>query len=219
MTNAIYISTIEAYSGKSVIALGVVNLLVGKTAKIAFFKPIISSEGGEKDPHIDTIASHFNLEMAYEDMFVFTRNEVLRYINAGKEAYIIDTIIQRFKHLQERYDFVVVEGVGGWMVPITARYFSNDLAVDLRLPAIVVAENRLGCLNHIMLTVRAIESAGLKCAGVVLNDLAKESDLAMTTNAEILRSCLTLPILAGFDPAKAELDRRLRQMLPEFHLL
>ena len=80
-------------------------------------------------------------------------------------------------------------------------------------------KNRLGCLNHILLTVRAIESAGLKCAGVVLNDLAKESDLAMTTNAEILRSCLTLPILAGFDPAKAELDRRLRQMLPEFHLL
>ena len=109
--------------------------------------------------------------------------------------------------------FVVVKD------PITARYFSNDLAVDLRLPVIVVAENRLGCLNHILLTVRAIESAGLKCAGVVLNDLAKESDLAMTTNAEILRSCLTLPILAGFDPAKAELDRRLRQMLPEFHLL
>ena len=48
--------------------------------------------------------------MAYQDMFVFTRNEVLRHINAGKEAYIIDTIIQRFKHLQERYDFVVVEG-------------------------------------------------------------------------------------------------------------
>ena len=101
------------------------------------------------------------------------------------------------------------------MVPITTRYFSNDLAVDLRLPVIVVAENRLGCLNHILLTVRAIETAGLKCAGVVLNDLAKEPDLAMTTNAETLRSCLTLPVLACFDPAKAELDPHLRQMIPE----
>ena len=87
------------------------------------------------------------------------------------------------------------------------------------LPVIVVAENRLGCLNHILLTVRAIETAGLKCAGVVLNDLAKEPDLAMTTNAEILRSCLTLPVLAGFDPAKAELGLRLRQMIPEIHEL
>ena len=101
MTNAIYISTIEAYSGKSVIALGVVNLLAGKMARIAFFKPIISSETAEKDAHIDTVSSHFNLGMDYKDMFVFTRNEVLRYINTGKEAHIIDTIIDRFKHLQE----------------------------------------------------------------------------------------------------------------------
>jgi phosphate acetyltransferase len=95
MTNAIYISTIEAYSGKSVVALGVVNLLAGKMAKIAFFKPIISSDSAEKDSHIDVVNSHFNLGMDYQDMFVFTRNEVLRYLNAGKNAFIIDTIIQR----------------------------------------------------------------------------------------------------------------------------
>ena len=101
------------------------------------------------------------------------------------------------------------------MVPITPGYFSNDLAADLRLPVLVVAENRLGCLNHILLTVRAIETAGLKCAGVVLNDLAQESDLAMATNAEILRSCLTLPILAGFDPATNGMTERLSEMIRE----
>src|SRR6188768_1532993 len=101
MTNAIYLTTTEPYSGKSIIALGVMNLLAGKTAKIAFFKPVISNEGSEKDSHIDTIASYFNLSAPYQDMFVFTRNEVLRHINAGNEAYIIDTIIHRFKQLQE----------------------------------------------------------------------------------------------------------------------
>ena len=109
----------------------------------------------------------------------------------------LPSLREGFVRLGVRLDFVAVEGVGGWMVPITPGYFSNDLAADLRLPVLVVAENRLGCLNHILLTVRAIETAGLKCAGVVLNDLAQESDLAMATNAEILRSCLTLPILAG----------------------
>jgi dethiobiotin synthetase len=74
-------------------------------------------------------------------------------------------------------------------------------------------------LNHVLLTVRAIETGGLKCAGVVLNNLAKEPDLAMTTNAEILRSCLTLPVLAGFDPGKAEFGIGLRQMIPEIEEL
>ena len=91
--------------------------------------------------------------------------------------------------------------------------------MDLDLPVIVVAENRLGCLNHVLLTVRAIETGGLKCVGVVLNDLAKEPDLAMTTNAEILQSCLTLPVLAGFDPGKAELGLELRRMIPEIEEL
>ena len=74
------------------------------------------------------------------------------------------------------------------MVPITADYFSSHLAAELGLPVMVVALNRLGCLNHIFLTVRALEAAGLRCAGVVLNDFAAEPDVAMKTNAEILRA-------------------------------
>ena len=95
------------------------------------------------------------------------------------------------------------------------RLFQQRSRGGFGLPVIVVAENRLGCLNHVLLTVRAIETGGLKCVGVVLNNLAREPDLAMTTNAEILRSCLTLPVLAGFDPDKAELGSGLRRMIPE----
>ena len=141
MTNAIYISTIEAYSGKSVIALGVVNLLAGKMAKIAFFKPIISSDSAEKDSHIDTVNSHFNLGMDYQDMFVFTRNEVLRYLNAGKNAFIIDTIIQRFKHLQERYDFVVVEGTDFKAINANVDFLGNiSIAKNLGIPVVIVVK-------------------------------------------------------------------------------
>ena len=75
MTNAIYLTTTEPYSGKSIIALGLVNLLASKTEKIGYFKPVIS-EGAEKDRHLDTISSHFNLNIPYQDMYAFTRNEV-----------------------------------------------------------------------------------------------------------------------------------------------
>ena len=99
MTNAIYLTTTEPYSGKSIIALGLVNLLVGKTAKIAYFKPVISSIGRLKDSHLDTISKHFSLSAAYTDMYVFTHSEVIKHLNAGNESYIIDAIIARFKWL------------------------------------------------------------------------------------------------------------------------
>src|SRR6188768_2653401 len=109
MTNAIYLTTTEPYSGKSIIALGLVNLLAGKTEKIAYFKPVISRDDNSKDNQLQMMAKHFNLTLPYKEMFVFTRNEVVKQVNAGNEAYIIDTIIDRFKKLQEHYDFVVVE--------------------------------------------------------------------------------------------------------------
>ena len=116
MTNAIYLTTTEPYSGKSIIALGLMNLLAGKTEKIAYFKPIISRVRPEEDNILKTIATHFHLAISYQDMYAFTRDEAVHYINSGKEAYLIDTIIGKFKRLQEHHDFIVVEGTDfyGW---------------------------------------------------------------------------------------------------------
>src|SRR5438105_11252974 len=110
MTNAIYLTTTEPYSGKSIIALGLMNLLSSKTEKVAYFKPIISCDRPEKDSHLHTIATYFKLNIPYQDMYVFTRNEILSYVNSGNEAFIIDSIIDKFKRLQEHHEFVVVEG-------------------------------------------------------------------------------------------------------------
>jgi len=211
---SVFVTGTDTGVGKTQFTVWLLKCLRGCGMRCAGYKPICC---GDRDDAVRLQAASSPGLTIDEVNPVWLRTPAAPLTAARAEGRKIDLLALRegFARLSPRFDFVVVEGVGGWMVPITARYFSNDLAVDLRLPVIVVAENRLGCLNHILLTVRAIESAGLKCAGVVLNDLAKESDLAMTTNAEILRSCLTLPILADFDPAKAELDRRLRQMLPE----
>ncbi len=99
MTNAIYLTTTEPFSGKSIIALGLMNLLAGKTEKLAYFKPVVSTQRTQTDTHLDTIAKHFDLKTPYNEMFAFTRDEVVKYQNAGKEAYIIDTVIEKFKKL------------------------------------------------------------------------------------------------------------------------
>ena len=208
MTNAIYISTIEAYSGKSVIALGVVNLLVGKMAKIAFFKPIISSESAEKDTHIDTIASHFNLGMDYKDMFVFTRSEVLRYINAGKEAYIIDTIIQRFKHLQERYDFVVVEGTDFKAANTNVEFVGNiSIAKNLGIPVAIVVKGDGKTAEEIVDTALSATKGFVDEGVQVLTVLANKID---AEKVEIIRTQLAkaLPteIIITFIPRNKELE-------------
>ncbi len=96
-------------------------------------------------------------------------------------------LLSGLARLRQKFDLVIVEGVGGWMVPIRQNYFVSDLAREMNLPVMIVALNRLGCLNHTMLTVRSVEAAGLKCAGVVLNNPPAEADVATSTNADILR--------------------------------
>ena len=132
---------------------------------------------------------------------------------AEKRTLDLGALRDGFARLSARVDFVAVEGVGGWIVPITADYFSSDLAADLRLPVLVVAHNKLGCLNHILLTVCGIAEAGLNCAGVILNDLGAKGDLASQTNADILRRCVPLPILETLDLTSDEIPASLREML------
>src|SRR6201999_2532709 len=72
--------------------------------------------------------------------------------------------------LCSRFSPCAVEGVGGWRTPLAPSYDVRDWARDLALPVVVVALNRLGVLNHTLLTVESIRAAGLTCAGIILNE-------------------------------------------------
>ena len=127
----------------------------------------------------------------------------------------IEPIVKKFLELDHRFECVVVEGVGGWLVPIRTDYFVGDLAAALKLPVIVVAENRLGCLNHTLLTIRSVEAHRLMCAGVILNNFGSTADIASRTNPEVLQQCLSVPIVADFRDDLSEIPDWLRKMLPE----
>lgn len=115
-------------------------------------------------------------------------------------------LIEKLRALEERFDSVIVEGVGGWLVPIRRDFFVADLAALMKLPVLVVTMNRLGCLNHTALTVRSVIAHGLVCAGVVLNSPEGASDIASTTNADILRQILEVPIVSSLPGAAAGLS-------------
>jgi len=127
----------------------------------------------------------------------------------------IELIVKKFLELDHRFECVVVEGVGGWLVPIRADYFVANLAAALKLPVIVVAQNRLGCLNHALLTIRSVDAHGLMCVGLVLNNFGITADIASKTNPEVLQRCLSVPLLADFRDDLSEIPYWLRKMLPE----
>lgn len=107
----------------------------------------------------------------------------------------IDAIKRAFSLIRENRRSLLVEGVGGWRVPIVGRYFVSDLARELELPVLVVVSNRLGAINHTLLTVERIRADGLQCAGIVLNNIDAGEDIVATTNRSVLEEHSGTPIL------------------------
>jgi dethiobiotin synthetase len=104
-------------------------------------------------------------------------------------------LLAGYHRLAAQHAHVLVEGAGGWEVPIAPNYRISDLAADLGLPVILVAGNRLGALNHIILSVNAIRARGLICAGIVMNQLEDEMDMAMITNKGVVEDLTGAPLL------------------------
>ncbi len=141
MNKAIYIATSESNSGKSIVVLGLMRMLLGKTAKVGYFRPIIDDvKKGKLDNHINTVISQFDLDLKAKDAFAFTRTEFINKRTNGKEGEIIDTIIEKYKVLEEQNDFMLVEGTDfsgeGSAIELDANVL---IAKNLGIPAIIVS--------------------------------------------------------------------------------
>ncbi|NMH87173.1 phosphate acetyltransferase [Flavivirga algicola] len=156
MSKGIYVATIEPNSGKSVVVLGLMRMLLGKTAKVGYFRPIIEDlEAGEMDNHINTVMSHFELDINYKKTFAYTRNQVLDLYNQGKSGEVIDEIIKKYKNLEERFDFVLVEGTDFSHENSSLELDINILiSKNLGLPVIIVSQGDKKALKEIVDSVQ-----------------------------------------------------------------
>jgi dethiobiotin synthetase len=127
---------------------------------------------------------------------VWLRPPLAPYAAAMLENRPIDiNAVQKAYHdLAANHDLVLVEGAGGLLVPILRDYNFRDLAVDLKLELILVAPNRLGVINHVLLSAESIASAGLRLDLLILNELDTEPTLAAQTNPSILGELLNVPL-------------------------
>ena len=135
-------------------------------------------------------------------------------VAAQREGISIDParIKELFAASCRRHDSVLVEGAGGLLVPVTDRLLTIDLVKQLALPLIIVGRLSLGAINHMLLTVREAERAGLAVAGIILNQTEQEHGLAEQTNPAIICRFTDAPLL-GIMPFVPESDRRDRQTL------
>jgi phosphate acetyltransferase len=141
MSKAVYIATIEPNSGKSIVVLGMMRMLLGKVARVGYFRPIIDDlAAGEIDNHINTVISHFELDINFKKAYAYTRSEVLQKYNQGKSGEIIDEIIRKYKSLEERFDFILVEGTDFSDEGNIIEFDINVIiAKNLGIPAVIVA--------------------------------------------------------------------------------
>ena len=142
MSKAIYVTSSESNSGKSVVTLGLMNLLLGKISKIAYFRPVIRENDVHlQDTYIQTMLTHFGIDTPYNDCFAFTYNEFLRYRSENNNSFLIDTIINKYKKLEDAYDFVLVDGMDFEGEGASFEFSSNvEIAKNLSIPMILVSK-------------------------------------------------------------------------------
>lgn len=181
MNKGIYIATMESHSGKSMISLGLMRTLLGKTGKVGYFRPIINDlPKGSKDNHIDTVISYFGLKLPYEDSYAFTRSQVIQMRNEGKSGEIIDSIIRKYKKLEENYDFILVEGSDFSGEGSVFEFDVNVLiAKNLGIPAIIVSSGKdktwEELLGSMQMAYRSFNEKDVKVLAMVCNKIQDEN--------------------------------------------
>ena len=149
-------------------------------------------------------------ELSIEEVTPVSYSAPLAPIEAARlEGRTFDPseILPTFERLHRTHRSLLVEGVGGWIVPLTKDYSSADLAKAMGLPVLLVVRNKLGALNHTLLTLESIASHGLTCGGIVLNNHPDDAgDLAAEGNRRLLPELTKIPILFEISTGQTEID-------------
>jgi dethiobiotin synthetase len=162
--------------GKTLIACALLRAFAARGRRVVGMKPVAAGvtwgEGGWRNEDVAALAEASNVQAAREWINPYLlAAPVAPHLAAAAEGVAIDfgRIERSLAQLRAVADIVVVEGVGGFRVPLNDREDSADLAARLMLPVVLVVGMRLGCLNHALLTAEAIGARGLRLAGWVAN--------------------------------------------------
>ena len=205
MTQGIFITGTGTEIGKTVIAGGLAAFLKQAGTNVGVMKPI--STGDTADAQFLKHAAQVDDELSSINP-IYLRHPLAPSVAARMEGRDIDVscLETAFAKLQQKYDFVIVEGVGGIAVPIQDDFPVVHLIKRLQLPILIVAQVGLGTLNHTLLTVAYARQFELQITGIVLNGLCAETaGLAEATNPVEIENLTGVPVI-GIVPYEKRLD-------------
>lgn len=200
-----FITGTDTDAGKTYVTCLLLDALKRGGQRAAGFKPFCCGDRGDAIRLLQSSAEGLSLEDVNP---VWLKVPAAPYVAALMENRKLDLAAIRgaFDSLTAKHDTVLVEGAGGWEVPVMTGITVADFAQSLALPVIVVVNNKLGALNHALLTIKNIQSRGLTCAGVILNYVHDERDPASITNRSTLEAFTDVPVLAEIMHGETEVD-------------
>lgn len=203
-----FITGTDTGVGKTLVSCALLHAFAARGARVAGFKPVAAGcDAHAQNPDARRLRAASTLPLTYDQVNPYCLPYPIAPHLAARQAGVrIDftRILTAFHELAGQAEQVVVEGVGGFLVPLNETQTSADLARELALPVIVVVGLRLGCLNHALLTIAAVAAHRLECAGWVANVLEPGMP-AWQENVAALRERIAAPLL-GVIPYLKEAD-------------
>lgn len=197
-----FVTGTDTAVGKTLAACALLHALRRHHARVVGMKPVAAGatirRGVWENEDVLALRAASTVRVPAElDNPVLLPDPMSPHLAAARVGTRIDIaeIARRYRTLAERADAVVVEGAGGFHVPLTDTLTGADLAQAIGLPVVLVVGLRLGCLNHALLTAEAIRARGLHLAGWIANRVDRDMR-AQHENIAYLRARLAAPLLA-----------------------
>jgi dethiobiotin synthetase len=202
MKGAVFIAGTDTGIGKTWVAAGLVGALAARGARAAGMKPVASgcvatSDGLRNDDALALQAASYP-RPAYDEVNPVALADAVAPHVAARRAGVeitMPALKAAFDRLRATYDLVVVEGVGGWLVPLGDGLQASDIPRQWKLPVILVVGLRLGCISHAQLSARAIVADGCQLLGWIGNRVDPSME-AVDDNIATLKQVLPAPCLA-----------------------
>ena len=195
MKLGLFITGTDTGVGKTFFTILLAKRLMAKGLDVGVMKPI--SCGSAKDDDARYLKKILKLKDPLELINPIHLKLPLSPYSASKlskKKIDLKKISKAFERLKKLHDIVIVEGVGGAMVPIAKDYFVADMIKEMKLPVLIVARAGLGTINHTVLTVEALKSRKIDILGIVMNGFTGK-ELSEKTNAEVVEEVTGVQVL------------------------
>jgi dethiobiotin synthetase len=194
--------------GKTLVSCALLHAFAAQGKRVAGFKPVAAGcDDDDRNEDAKRLRAASTIQATYGQINPYCfPHPIAPHLAARHAGARIDAprIQASYRELAGQTDVVIVEGAGGFCVPLNEKLNSADIVKQLELPVILVVGMRLGCINHALLTVRAIAEYQLECAGWVAN-IVDEHMPALQENIESLRERIAAPLL-GVIPYQVQPD-------------